>query len=83
MSETLDVLRKSHQALMDYEAARERKHGPRQPADQARVRAVIEAYRKAWLEAGGSEAEFLLAPLLSEGVAARPTPEDKPKRRER
>ena len=88
MSETLDILRRQHQALADYEAARERKHGARPPAEQAQVRAVVEAQRQAWLAAGGSEADFVLVPLLETRPAAKPPVDDpaqaeRPKRRER
>jgi len=88
VSETLDILRRQHQALADYEAARERKHGARPPAEQAQVRAVVEAQRQAWLAAGGSEADFMLAPLLDTKSATKPpaddpAPAERPKRRER
>jgi hypothetical protein len=75
VSETLDILRRQHQALADYEAERERRRGARQETERARVRPVVEAHRAAWLAAGGSEADFVLAPLLAlsavEGLGAK------------
>ena len=92
MSQTLDILQKQHRALADYEAARERKRGARTSVEQAQVRAVVVAQRLAWIAAGGSEADFVLAPLLGEKPAAEPAaklepdepaPTERPKRRER
>lgn len=83
---TLDILRSSHRALLDYEAAREAQ--PRSEAGQAAVRKIAEAHREAWVRAGGKESDFLLAALL-DGEAAQkaapqvdgqpPAPDAKPK----
>jgi hypothetical protein len=88
VSETLDILRRQHQALADYEAARERKQGARTPAELRRIRAIVDAHRKAWLEAGGNEMDFTLAPLLETKRADKPpvdepAPAERPRRRER
>jgi hypothetical protein len=88
VSETLDILRRQHQALADYEAARERKQGARTPAELGRIRAIVDAHRKAWLEAGGNETDFMLAPLLETSPAGKPAPDEsapaeRPRRRER
>ena len=72
---TLEILRRSHRALLDYEAAREARHGPRSEAGRAAVRKVAEAHRETWARAGGKPDEFLLAPLLGN----TPAPVAKPK----
>jgi hypothetical protein len=80
---TLEILRHSHRALLDYEAAREARQGPRSEAGQAAVRKVVEAHRETWARAGGKPEDFLLAPLLAlsavEGVGETPVFDAKPK----
>jgi hypothetical protein len=63
---TLEILRRSHRALLDYEAAREARQGPRSEARQAAVRKVVEAHRETWARAGGKPEDFLLARLVGE-----------------
>jgi hypothetical protein len=63
---TLEILRHSHRALLDYEAAREARQGPRSEAGQAAVRKVVEAHRETWARASGKPEDFLLARLVGE-----------------
>jgi hypothetical protein len=75
---TLEILRRSHRALLDYEAAREARQGPRSEASQAAVRKVVEAHRETWARAGGKPEDFLLAPLLAVEAALKAAPQVQP-----
>jgi hypothetical protein len=73
---TLEILRRSHRALLDYEAAREAQ--PRSEAGQAAVRKVVEAHRETWARAGGKPEDFLPASLLAVEAALKAAPQVQP-----
>ena len=75
---TLEILRRSHRALLDYEAAREARQGPRSEARQAAVCKVVEAHRETWARAGGKPEDFLPAPLLEVEAALKAAPQVEP-----
>jgi hypothetical protein len=80
---TLEILRRSHRALLDYEAAREARQGPRSEAGQSAVRKLAEAHRETWARAGGKPEDFLLARLLGlsevEGLDGKAAPKAAPR----
>ena len=72
MSKTLDILKQQHQAIVDYEARRERLLGPRDENGVIEVRRIVKAHLALWKSSGGKAEDFLLAGM-QEGKAPQPS----------
>ena len=59
----LDILRRSHEALLAYEKNRAKRR-PRTPEEHEPMLRVLRAHRETWFAAGGKERDFLLDPMI-------------------
>lgn len=61
----LNILRRSHEALLAYEKNRAARR-PRTPDERAAVLKVLRAHRKTFLAAGGKDQDFILDSMIRE-----------------
>ena len=64
MSDRLNILKKQHQKILDYEVSRERRLGARDQKGILEVRGIANAHLELWKSAGGNSEDFMLAGFL-------------------